>query len=67
MNHPLDKLAADFQAMRRKNRETPPSEMPDIASISIPPYEPSEAVKRFDEELAAYNKQIQCVYFDEIR
>ena len=49
MNHALAKLAADIQEVMRKNREMSDS-VPDLATIHIPPYMPTDTIKRFDAE-----------------
>ena len=67
MNHALEKLASDLQEVMQKNREMPVSDASDIAAISIPPYVPSDAIKRFDAEQAEYHQRIKDMSFGEIR
>jgi hypothetical protein len=67
MNYAKKKLASDLQEIRRKNRETPLSEAPDITAVHVPPYTPSDAVKKFNAELAVYHQRVKDKFFGEIR
>ena len=67
MNQALKKLASDLQEIRRKNRETPVADAPDITTIRIPPYTPSDTIKEFNADLATYHQRTKDIFFGEIR
>ena len=70
MNHALSKLTSDLQDVMRKSRETLVLDTASVASLRIPPYEPSEIVKNFEEEQVKYNQQVANIrgfLFNELR